>query len=139
MTPPLMWFMLEVVMGCPIKLPHHKFDGEYPPFNKLNYKLMSVTSLQLLAEQAKLAELAAGHEDMTFNISSLETKVSKTQNVGFRVTTDQGQQITFWSSNMDQVVEALDDAGNYQVIPGTRVADDGGLIPFGSKPGGFWK
>jgi len=39
---------------------------------------------------------------------------------------------------MDQVVEALDDAGNYQVIPGTRVADDGGLIPSGSKPGGFW-
>jgi hypothetical protein len=100
---------------------------------------MSVTSLQLLAEQAKKAQLSSGHEDMTFNISSLETKVSKTQNVGFRVTTDQGQQITFWSSNMDQVVEALDDAGNYQVIPGTRVADDGGLIPAGSKPGGFWK
>jgi hypothetical protein len=39
---------------------------------------------------------------------------------------------------MDQVVEATDDAGNFQVIPGTRMADDGGLIPKDASQGGFW-
>jgi len=75
---------------------------------------------------------------LTFNISDVEAKASKSGNVGFRVTTDQGRVVTFWSSNMDAVVEALDDDGNHQVIPGTRIADDGGLIPKDASQGGFW-
>jgi hypothetical protein len=88
---------------------------------------MAATSLHLLAKQA-LGQL----DTLTFNISSVQAKAFKTGNVGFRVTTDQGTVVTFWSSTMDQVVEALDDAGNFQVIPGVRLAkdDDGsfGLI-----------
>lgn len=94
---------------------------------------MAATSLHLLAKQA-LGQL----DTLTFNISSVEAKASKTGNVGFRVTTDQGRVVTFWSSNMDQVVEAVDESGNFQIIPGTRLADDGGLIPKDSSQGGFW-
>lgn len=94
---------------------------------------MAATSLHLLAKQA-LGQL----DTLTFNISAVEAKASKTGNVGFKVTTDQGRTVTFWSSNMDAVVEATDDAGNFQVIPGTRLADDGGLIPKDASQGGFW-
>ena len=94
---------------------------------------MSVTKLQLLAKQA-LGQL----EQPTFNIAKVEAKASRTGNVGFRVTTDQGRVITFWSTNMDAVVEALDDNGNFRVVPGTRIADDGGLIPKDASQGGFW-
>jgi hypothetical protein len=94
---------------------------------------MSVTKLQLLAKQA-LGQL----DQPTFNIANVEAKASRTGNVGFKVTTDQGRVITFWSSTMDTVVEALDDNGNFRVIPGTRMADDGGLIPKDATQGGFW-
>jgi len=94
---------------------------------------MSVTKLQLLAKQA-LGQL----DQPTFNIANVEAKASRTGNVGFKVLTDQGRVITFWSSTMDTVVEALDDNGNFRVIPGTRMADDGGLIPKDATQGGFW-
>lgn len=94
---------------------------------------MALTQLMTL-QKAALGQL----DQLTFNISSVEAKASKSGNVGFRVTTDQGRVITFWSSNMDAVVEALDDDGNHQVIPGTRIADDGGLIPKDASQGGFW-
>lgn len=94
---------------------------------------MAALSLQLLAKQA-LSQL----EQLTFNIADVEAKASRTGNVGFRVTTDQGRVVTFWSSNMDQVVEAMDDNGGYRVIPGTRIADDGGLIQKDASQGGFW-
>lgn len=94
---------------------------------------MALTSFHVLAKQA-LGQL----DTLTFNISAVEAKASKTGNVGFKVTTDQGRTVTFWSSNMDAVIEAVDDAGNHQVIPGTRIADDGGLIPKDASQGGFW-
>jgi hypothetical protein len=94
---------------------------------------MAATSLHLLAKQA-LGQL----DTLTFNIESVEAKASKTGNVGFRVTTDQGRVVTFWSSSMDQVVEATDDSGNFQVIPGTRIAADDGLIPKDASQGSFW-
>jgi hypothetical protein len=94
---------------------------------------MALTQLMTL-QKAALGQL----DQLTFNISSVEAKASKSGNVGFRVTTDQGRVVTFWSSNMDAVVEALDDDGNHQVIPGTRIADDGGLIPKDASQGGFW-
>jgi len=94
---------------------------------------MALTQLMTL-QKAALGQL----DQLTFNISDVEAKASISGNVGFRVTTDQGRVVTFWSSNMDAVVEALDDDGNHQVIPGTRIADDGGLIPKDASQGGFW-
>ena len=79
-------------------------------------------------------------KSLTFKIENVESKASPiTGNVGFRVETDEGKTITFWLSNMDEVVELTDAAtGLYTVIPGTRVAADGGLIPASAKAGGFW-
>ncbi len=90
------------------------------------------------------AELTKSIQDasmngLTFNIKDVESKISpKTRNVGYRVTLDNGQVVTFWSSNLDQVIEAIDDKGNHRVIAGTRITDDGSLIPKDAKSGGFW-
>ena len=86
-----------------------------------------------------LAELKKVSEELTFDIKSVEVRASKTGNVGYRVETDQGKTITFWDTTMDSVIEAVNEnKGLYQVIPGTTVADDGGLIPKGSSSNGFW-
>lgn len=95
---------------------------------------MAATLLHALVEQA----ISQESEILTFNISSVETKVSKTGKVGFRATTDQGQVVTFWSSNMDQLVEPTDDNGNFRVVPGTKVSQEGSLIPKDSAKG-FWE
>ena len=96
----------------------------------------AVTKLPTLADLASQA--SASVDTLSFNISNVEVKMSKTGNTGFRATCDNGEVVTFWSSNMDQVVEMLDDNGNYRVLPGTRVSDDGGLIPKDARQGGFW-
>jgi hypothetical protein len=85
---------------------------------------MAATLLHALVEQA----ISQDTSTLTFNIASVETKVSKTGKVGFRATTDQGTVITFWSSNMDQVVEPTDEEGNFRVVPGTSVSQEGSLI-----------
>ena len=85
---------------------------------------MAVSLLHSLLEEA----ISQDSGILTFNISSVETKVSKTGKVGFRATTDQGTVVTFWSSNMDQVVEPTDDNGNFRVVPGTKVSQEGSLI-----------
>ena len=95
-----------------------------------------VAKLPTLAELA--AQASAKVDTLTFNISDVEVKMSKTGNTGFRATCSNGQTVTFWSSNMDQVVEQIDDNGNYRVIPGTRLSDDNGLIPKDASQGGFW-
>ena len=64
-------------------------------------------------------------EELTFHISDVETKRSKTGNVGYRVTTDQGRVITFWRTTRDLCIET-DEEGNCSLISGTTVADDGG-------------
>ena len=94
---------------------------------------MAVSLLHALVEQA----ISQESEILTFNISSVETKVSKTGKVGFRATTDQGTVVTFWSSNMDQLVEPTDDNGNFRVVPGTKVSQEGSLIPKDSAKR-FW-
>jgi hypothetical protein len=105
--------------------------------NKLTAaKAAPVTKLPTLAELA--SQVSAATETLTFNIENVEVKASKTGNTGFRATCDNGTVITFWSSNMDQVVELLDNNGNYRVLPGTRTSDDGGLIPKDARQGGFW-
>ena len=84
---------------------------------------MAAITLQQLVEQA-LSKLG----QLTFNISDVETvthtksgKPISTGNVGLKVKTSEGKVITFWSSNMDSVVEPTDNKGNYRVIPGTRL------------------
>ena len=79
--------------------------------------------------------------DLTFFTKDCEFKAStKNSNVGVRVTTASGKVVTFWSSNADEVVELIDEkTGQYSVMEGTRIADDGGLIPASAKSGGFWK
>ena len=99
-------------------------------------KAAPVTKLPTLAELA--SQVSAATETLTFNISNVEAKASKTGNTGFRATCDNGTVITFWSSKMDQVVELLDNNGNYRVLPGTRISEDGGLIHKDAKKGGFW-
>jgi hypothetical protein len=104
-------------------------------------KLTAAKAAPQLAKPT-LADLAtqasASVETLQFNIENVEVRVSKTGNTGFRATCDNDTVITFWSSNMDQVVEQLDNEGNYRVLPGTRVSDDGGLIPKDARQGGFW-
>ena len=90
----------------------------------------------------KLVALAQGalatlSDLQTFNIKNVEVKPTKTGNVGYRVTTDQGKVISFWQSNMDRVIEAIDE-DNFRVIPGTSFAEDGGCIPRDAVSGGFW-
>ena len=105
--------------------------------NKLTAaKAAPVAKLPTLADLASQA--SASTDTLTFNISDVEVKMSKTGNTGFRATCSDNTVITFWSSNMDQVVELLDDNGNYRILPGTRVSDDGGLIPKDARQGGFW-
>lgn len=99
-------------------------------------KAAQVAKLPTLADLA--AQASASTDTLTFNISDVEVKMSKTGNTGFRATCSDNTVITFWSSNMDQVVELLDDNGNYRLVPGTRVSDDGGLIPKDARQGGFW-
>jgi len=117
-------------------------DGCEPPkFRHLNFNHMSAITLQQLAQQA-LSKL----NQLTFNISSVASVPTSTGNVSFKVETAEGKVITFWSSNMDEVVEPTDDKGNYRVVPGTRLAEetlkDGtqafGLIPKGAAKGGIW-
>ena len=91
------------------------------------------------SELVKQAQMNS-ESSLTFNKADLEIQVASNGNVGFRVTTDQGQVITFWSSNVDQVVEELDNIGNCRVLPGTGISRDGGLIPADRvSTSGFWK
>lgn len=100
-------------------------------------KTSGTKPLTLLDLVTKAKESAV---QLTFNIADLETKVSSNGNVGMRVKLSSGQTVTFWASNMDDVVKAVDEAkGIYGVIPGTRIATDGGLIPANAATGGFWK
>jgi hypothetical protein len=103
--------------------------------NAKNANKESKLSLASLVEQVKRQATS----DLTFNIDDVETKISKSGNVGVRVKCSNGTIITFWSTNMDQVVEAIDDDGTYQVIAGTKVLDDGSLIPAdAASTGKFW-
>jgi len=103
---------------------------------------MAQLSIAMLTEQA-LGQL----DKLTFNLANAEVRPTASGNVGFKVKTDQGKVITFWTSTADTTVKALDDAGNCQVIAGTRLAEeklpDGtiayGLIPKDSASNGFWK
>jgi hypothetical protein len=129
--------MLEDVMTLPSNKPHHKFGCVHPPLLiSLKCKFMSKKlSLSSLVEQVK----RQATEGLSFNIENVETKVSKSGNVGVRAECTNGTIITFWSTNMDQVVEAIDDNGTYQVIAGTKVLDDGSLIPSEkASTGKFW-
>ena len=98
---------------------------------------LAAMSFSEIAKQAQLNSESC----LTFNKVNMEIRNAETTgNVGFRVTTDQGQVITFWSSNVDQVVEELDNNGNCRVLPGTGISKDGGLIPADRvSTGGFWK
>jgi hypothetical protein len=81
-------------------------------------------------------------EDITFNLAEckadgrLETRRSKTGNIGYRITTDQGRVVTFWSTTRDLCLQT-DEDGNCSLLPGTTITDDGSLIPPGSKSS-FW-
>lgn len=104
-------------------------------------KSQAPLSLSSLVEQARVTAIAD-----TFNVADVETRVAqRTGNVGMRVTCASGKVITFWSSNMDQVVKVLDeDKGLYGIVPGTQMSFDKddevySLIPAGSSSGGFWK
>lgn len=108
-----------------------------PRKNSSQPKASGSKPLSLLDLVNKAKESAV---QLTFNIADLETKVSSNGNVGMRVKLSSGQTVTFWASNMDDVVKAVDAAnGIYGVVPGTRIATDGGLIPANASQGGFWK
>ena len=89
----------------------------------------------------KLALKSLG-EQLTFDINkegTVETKASKTGNVGYRIKTDQGKVVTFWETTMDEVIEAVDEEkGLYQVKAGVTITEDGSLIAAGKSSNGFW-
>jgi hypothetical protein len=98
---------------------------------------MSNKSLTSFAELTKSIQ-DQSTTGLTFNIVDVESKIAKSGNVGYRVKLANEQVVTFWSQNLDQVIEAIDDKGNHRVIAGTRITDDGSLIPKDAKNGGFW-
>lgn len=91
---------------------------------------MAQLSIAMLTEQA-LGQL----DKLTFNLANAECKASANGNVGFKVKTDQGKVITFWTSTADATVKALDDAGNFQVIAGTGLAAE--VLPDGTTAYGL--
>lgn len=99
-----------------------------------------MNSLQKLVK-TKLDSTVNG---LTFSLADLEIgEPSKSGNIGFRVTCDNGKKVSFWSSNMENVVEETSE-GNFRVLPRTRFSEEDefgyfGLIPENSKNGGYWK
>lgn len=90
-----------------------------------------------LKELGKEALKALGQ--LTFTIDNVKTKPSKTGNVGYQATCDNGKVVTFWDTNMDSVVEELDaDKGLYGVKHGVQITTEGGLIAADAKSNGFW-
>ena len=86
--------------------------------------------------QAELKKLGG---DLTFNIKNVEIKPSKTGNVGYRATCDNGKVVTFWDTTMDEVVEEVNALkGEYAVKPLVTVTEDGSLIAPGKGSNGFW-
>jgi hypothetical protein len=65
---------------------------------------------------------------LTFSIENVETKVSKSGQVGFRATCDSGEVITFWATIIDRVVDEIA-PGKFRLKSGVDVAKGGGLIP----------
>ena len=94
----------------------------------------------MLNLQDAFKEARVKSQDLTFFVKDCEFKTSeKSNNTGARVTTGGGKVITFWSSNMEDVVELIDaKTGQYCVAAGVRIAEDGGLIPANAEKGGFW-
>jgi len=91
-----------------------------------------MSSLQSLAETAlENAGL------LTFSIENVKAKASTTGKVGYKAVCDDETVITFWSSNIDSVVDEIAE-GKFRVKPGVQVAKDGGLIPADKQSKGFW-
>lgn len=102
---------------------------------------LAMNSLHKLV-QAKLDSAVNG---LTFKLADLEIgDPSKSGNIGFRVTCDNGKQISFWSSTMEDVVEETE-VGVFRVKPKVRIAETAdefgyhGLIPADAEQGGYWK
>lgn len=95
----------------------------------------TLTASSLLNDLVEKALKELG--ELTFLKSKAESRASKTGNVMIRVETEQGKIITFWKSNMDLVVEAVD-ADTLRVIPGTQILENGALIPRTAIAGDFW-
>jgi hypothetical protein len=73
--------------------------------------------------------------ELTFTLSEVISDptrwaVSKSNNGnhGYVVKTDQGDIVSFWASNRDDIWET-DDDGVCTLIPGTKMLEDGSLIP----------
>jgi hypothetical protein len=94
---------------------------------------MNLTSLVALKDKALES---AGL--LTFSIENIEAKTSKSGQVGFRATCDNGEVVTFWESTADRVIDEVA-PGKFRLKAGVDVAKDGGLIPAESRStGGFW-
>lgn len=74
---------------------------------------------------------------LTFSIENVKAKPSLSGKVGFKAVCDDETVITFWSSNIDSVVDEIAE-GKFRVKPGVQVAKDGGLIPADKQGKGFW-
>lgn len=85
-----------------------------------------------ILDQKRAEALAALGAAETFAAVNVEVKATKNGNLGYRVMTSKGRQVTFWDSNMQDIVEFLD-ADTMQLKAGVRVLDDGSCIPAGSS------
>lgn len=76
---------------------------------------------------------------LTFSVENIEVgKISKSGQVGFRATCDNGDIVTFWESTADGVIDEIA-PGKFRLKPGVDIARDGGLIPAESRnKGGYW-
>jgi len=95
-------------------------------------------------EKLVKAKLEAAVNGLTFKLADLEIgDPTKSGNIGFRVTCDNGKKISFWSSTMEDVVEEPTE-GFFKVRAKVRITDKPdefgyhGLIPEKAEQGGYW-
>ena len=96
---------------------------------------MAISKLTQLA--AKAVE-NANPDKLTFKLADLESVVTRNQKVSFRVTLSNGTTVTFWSTNMAELVTELPDGLTCQLLPGVEILENGNLIPGGSQWEGPW-
>lgn len=99
-----------------------------------------MSNLKKLQDLAAKAKAAVQTENLSFPVTSLEAKATESAipKVNFRATLTNGKVVTFWESNMAELVEPSADGNSFLLKAGVTILEDGALIPPGSKWAGVW-
>lgn len=61
---------------------------------------------------------------LTFSIGNVSRSLTSTGNVRLKAVCDNGKVVSFWSSNMDELITETDPSGLYEVQPGVTTFFD---------------